>query len=148
MDQSHQYRVEVSGVGPKTGALRSPDDLPPLTVGSPPQFGGSEGVWSPEHLFVAAVSSCLMTTFRAIADMSSLEVVDYEDSASGLLVRGEDGLYQMAEITLRPRVTIADPDKMDKALRLLDKAERVCLISRSIKSQVHMEPKVEVVTLV
>jgi organic hydroperoxide reductase OsmC/OhrA len=54
----------------------------------------------------------------------------------------------MAEITLRPRVTIADPDKMDKALRLLDKAERVCLISRSIKSQVHMEPKVEVVTLV
>lgn len=39
----------------------------------PPEFGGPERTWSPEHLFVAAVSSCLMTTFRAIAEMSELE---------------------------------------------------------------------------
>jgi len=148
MEQPHHYRVDVVGIGPKRGTLRSPDGLPELSVGSPPQFGGSERVWSPEHLFVAAVSACLMTTFRAIAEMSSWEVIDYTDSAAGELVKGADGLYQMVEITLRPRVTIADPAMTDKTLRLLDKAERVCLISRSIKSQVSLEPRVEVLNLV
>lgn len=39
-----------------------------VEVAAPPQFmGGIHGVWSPEHLFTAAVSGCLMTTFLAIA---------------------------------------------------------------------------------
>jgi organic hydroperoxide reductase OsmC/OhrA len=85
-----------------------------------------------------------MTTFRAIAEMSGLEVVAYSDSASGTLTRGDDGLYEMTEVTLRPRVVIADPVKADRAVRLLEKAEKVCLISRSIRSEVHLEPAVEI----
>jgi organic hydroperoxide reductase OsmC/OhrA len=146
MDETHTYQVDVSGTGLKTGTLTSPDDLPHLSVSSPPQFDGPHGIWSPEHLFVAAVASCLMTTFRSIAEMSGLEVLEYSDSASGLLIRGEDRLYRIGEVTLRPRVVIADPDKVDRALRLLEKAERVCLISRSINAEVHLEPTVRVVS--
>ncbi len=101
-------------------------------------------MWSPEHLLVASVSACLMTTFRAIAEMSSLEVVDYSDSATGTLLRGEDGLYQMSAITLRPHVVIADPAKTDRASRLLEKAEKACIISRSITSEVRIEPAVDI----
>lgn len=144
METTHIYNVDIHGTGLKTGSLGSPESLPPLFVASPPEFGGATGMWSPEHLFVAAVSSCLMTTFRSIADMSGLEVVAYSDSASGTLARGNDGLYDMTEITLRPRVVIADPVKADRALRLLEKAEKVCLISRSIRSEVHLEPAVEI----
>jgi organic hydroperoxide reductase OsmC/OhrA len=50
----------------------------------------------------------------------------------------------MTEVTLRPRVVIADPVKADRAVRLLEKAEKVCLISRSIRSEVHLEPAVEI----
>jgi organic hydroperoxide reductase OsmC/OhrA len=142
--EPHSYRVHITGTGPKTGTLGSEDGLPELPVGSPPQFGGAPGLWSPEHLLVAAVSSCLMTTFKAIAELSGLAVLDYTDSASGLLVQDEDGLYRISEITLRPRVTIADETKLDRALRLIDKAERVCLIGRSINSTVHLEPKVAI----
>lgn len=144
METTHIYNVDIHGTGLKTGSLGSPESLPPLFVASPPEFGGPTGMWSPEHLFVAAVSSCLMTTFRAIAEMSGLEVVAYSDSASGTLTRGDDGLYEMTEVTLRPRVVIADPVKADRALRLLEKAEKVCLISRSIRSEVHLEPAVEI----
>jgi organic hydroperoxide reductase OsmC/OhrA len=77
------YQVEVEGTDPKTGKLESTQDaLPVLEVASPPEFGGPGGEWSPEHLFVAAISSCLMTTFQAIAAMSGVEVVSYRDRAT------------------------------------------------------------------
>ncbi|HEY4606220.1 MAG TPA: OsmC family protein [Acidimicrobiia bacterium] len=141
MEEPHFYRVDVKSEGLKTGFLDSPD-IPALDVASPPQFGGPAGVWSPEHLFVASVASCLMTTFRAIADRSGLEVLEYSDSASGMLVRGDDRLYKITDVTLRPRVVVADPAKVDRVLRLIDKAEQVCLISRSIAATVHVEPSV------
>jgi organic hydroperoxide reductase OsmC/OhrA len=146
METTHVYRVDIRGTGLKTGRLGSLDGLPPLAVASPPEFGGPEGVWSPEHLFVGSVSACLMTTFRSIAEMQGLEILGYSDSASGTLIRGDDGLYKMTEITLRPHLEIADPTKVARALRLLEKAEKVCLIGRSIESEVQIEPVVDVAT--
>ena len=143
MIDSHDYPVHLDGTGPKTAFLTSEDDLPKLEVASPPEFGGPARTWSPEHLFVAAVSSCLMTTFRTVAALSNLDVVDYSDDAVGHLVR-EGSLYRIERVTLRPRVVIADPEKVDKALRLLDKAEHACLVSRSVSAEIILEPKVEV----
>jgi len=91
---------------------------------------------------VASVASCLMTTFRAIADMSGLDIVEYTDSASGKLVKGDDSLYSITEVTLRPRVVIADQRQVAKAERLIEKAEKACLISRSVTAVIHLEPEV------
>ena len=143
MIESHDYDIEIVSTGVRSGVLDSEEDrLPSLYVASPPEFGGPEGVWSPEHLFVASVSSCLMTTFRAMADLSKLEIVEYTDSAIGHLQRGEDRLYSIDRITLRPKVVIASDDDLDKAEKLLKKAEEVCLISRSVKSEIFMDAQV------
>lgn len=140
MIESHDYEIELVGKGVRSGILSAEGDgLPSLHVASPPEFGGPEGVWSPEHLYVASISSCLMTTFRAIAESSNLEVLEYSDSASGHMVRGDDRLYSISEVTLRPRVVIAEGEDVEKAERLLRKAEGVCLISRSVKTKVSME---------
>jgi organic hydroperoxide reductase OsmC/OhrA len=63
-------------MGERRGNLRSPN-LPALEVVAPPEFQGHEGSWTPEHLYVASVSSCFMTTFLAIAQNSKLEVVSF-----------------------------------------------------------------------
>jgi organic hydroperoxide reductase OsmC/OhrA len=68
--------------------------------------------------------------------------LEYTDNASGLLERGDDRLYSMPRITLRPRIVIEDESKVDKTLRLIEKAEQVCLINRSISSEVILEPTV------
>ena len=146
MIDTHDYPLHLEGTGPKTGMLTSHEGLPKLDVASPPEFGGPAGTWSPEHLFVAAVSSCLMTTFRTVASMSGLDVVDYTDDPIGHLVR-EGSLYRIESVTLRPTVVIADPAKVDKAWRLLEKAERACLISRSVHAEIRLEGSVEVSTL-
>jgi organic hydroperoxide reductase OsmC/OhrA len=80
-----------------------------------------------------------MTTFRAIAELSGVVVLEYGDRASGRLIRAEDRLYRIDRVTLRPEIVIADPDQIDRARRLLDKAERACLISRSVDCQIELE---------
>lgn len=143
MIDSHDYRVEIVGSGEKTGFLTATaDSLPELQVGSPPEFGGPERIWSPEHLFVASIATCLMTTFRSIAARSGVEVLDYTDEAVGHLRRDEDGLYSIKTVILRPSIVVSLESKIDRAQRLIEKAERACLISRSVRSEVILEARI------
>lgn len=143
MIESHDYQVSIAGTGPKTGTLESTSDgLPPMELASPPEFGGPERTWSPEHLFVAAVAGCLMTTFQAIAANSGIEVLEYTDDATGHLQRGDDRRYSIDRITLRPTVVISADSNPDRTHRLLEKAEEACLIGRSIVSERILEPTV------
>lgn len=143
MIESHDYQVAITGTGSKKGLLESTNDgLPPLEFASPPEFGGPERTWSPEHLFVAAVAGCLMTTFQAIAANSGIEVLEYTDDATGHLQRGDDRRYSIDRITLRPTVVISADSNPDKTYRLLEKAEEACLIGRSIVSERILEPTV------
>lgn len=143
MIDAHDYHVEIVGSGEKTGWLTATADaLPELEVASPPEFGGPDGVWSPEHLFVASLSACLMTTFRSIAARSGVDVFDYMDEAVGHLKRGDDRLYSIESVVLRPTIVISPESKLDRAERLIRKAEKACLISRSVSSQVILQPRV------
>lgn len=143
MITEHDYHVTVTGTGAKTGVLRAPmDDLPELEFASPPEFGGPPRIWSPEHLFVAAVASCLMTTFSAMAANSGVEVIEYSDQSTGHLRRADNGLYSIDRVVLRPTVVISPESKVDRAQRLLEKAEHVCLISRSVNSETTLEATV------
>jgi peroxiredoxin-like protein len=105
-----------------------------IEVATPPQFKGIEGVWSPEHLFTAAVSSCLMTTFLAIAENSKLEFSDFQCKSKGKLEQVE-GKFLMTEVILEPVVTIKNESEREKAERVLQKSEANCLISNSVKSK-------------
>lgn len=143
MIDSHDYEVQIVSTGTRSGILDAEEDrLSSLYVASPPEFGGPEGVWSPEHLYVASIAACLMTTFRAIAEVAKLEVIEYSDEAVGHLQRGEDRLYSMDKVTLRPKVVIGEDSDLEKARTLLMKAESVCLISRSVKTEVVMEAQI------
>ena len=145
MIESHDYYVELTSTDLKTGIASAPaDGLPDLDVASPPEFGGPEGVWSPEHMFVGALSACLMTTFRAIAGASGLDIVSYEDRAVGHLRRGDDRMYSFEKVTLQPTVTISDASNVDRAMRLVHKADTACLVSRSVACDVVVEPTITV----
>jgi organic hydroperoxide reductase OsmC/OhrA len=140
MVETHDYQVEITSTGLKTGRLTAAaDDLPALDVASPPEFDGPEGVWSPEHMFVASLAACLMTTFRAIAAASGVEILEYEDRVTGRLIQAPDRLYRIERVAFQPRIVIADAGQVEKARRLLDKAERACLISRSVNSQIVLD---------
>lgn len=114
-----------------------------INFSAPPQFQGERGFWTPEHFLAAAVASCFVTTFRAISEISRFEPAGLEVSAEGILEKGEGGL-QFTRVTLTPLLTVAREEDQERGMRLLEKAERSCLVSRSLKGQVTMEPHVQV----
>ena len=143
MGERHVYKTSVSWLEKRRGNLSAPG-LPDLTVATPPEFPeGIPGIWSPEHLYVAAVEVCTMTTFLAIAANSKFEFISYSSEAEGILEQLETG-YEITEITIRPTITVAAEAQADKAKRLIEKSERHCLISNSMKTKVHLNPVIVV----
>ena len=148
MKSEHIYEVDLEWNQGRKGTLSSSALNQQVEVATPPQFkGGIEGIWSPEHLFVAAVNSCVMTTFLAIAEHSKLEFSGFKISGSGKLGK-VDGKFKVSEIILSPVVEIPYEKDREKAERILNKAKAACLISNSITSKIVFEPWVKVAEIV
>jgi peroxiredoxin-like protein len=145
----HIYNVNINWTQDRKGMMCSPellkngtDETNCIEVATPPQFSsGIPNIWSPEHLFTAAVSSCLMTTFLAIAEFSKLDFISFKCGSKGILDK-VDGKFVMTEVQLFPEVVIANENQKDRTERILEKSEKACLISNSITSKVTMEPKI------
>lgn len=148
---THIYNVNIRWSEDRKGMMCSPELKEPsvlsqncIEVATPPQFDkGMDGIWSPEHLFTASVSSCLMTTFLAVAEYSKLDFTDFHCAAQGKLEK-VNGKFEMTEIKLFPEVTVKDQAHEAKALKVLEKSEKACLVSNSIKSEVTMESTVHI----
>jgi peroxiredoxin-like protein len=145
---SHQYNVNLKWNAERVGEVSSPELNSKIDVATPPQFPkGVKGIWSPEHFFTAAVNSCFMTTFLAIAENSRLDFKEFNCNAVGVLEQ-IDGKYLMTEVILNPTLVITKEEDKEKALRVLDKSEKACLISNSINSKVSLNPIVTVFEIV
>ena len=144
METIHNYNVNVKWDSERKGIMRSPVLNSAIEVATPPEFPkGMPGIWSPEHLLVAAVNSCLMTTFLAIAENSKLDFEHFESNADGKLEK-IDNKYMMSEVILSPLLTIQNEADRDRALRILEKSEAACLISNSLKSKIIFQPKIKI----
>lgn len=136
--EPHAYNVNVEWEKDRKGIMSSPELHEKLEVATPPQFPkGVEGIWSPEHLFTASVSSCFMTTFLAIAENSKLEYNSFSVNGKGILEQ-VDGKFMMTHIELYPSLETKHEKDRERAERILQKSEAACLISNSIKSTVSL----------
>ena len=143
--EAHYYNVDISWKNDRKGEMSSPELLQSVEIATPPQFPKwIDGIWSPEHLFTAAVSSCLMTTFLAIAENSKLEFEHFECKSKGKLEQVE-GKFLMTEVILEPIVTIKNESDKEKAEKVLQKSEANCLISNSVKSKITMITEIKVI---
>jgi peroxiredoxin-like protein len=143
MENQYYYTTEIEWLGERRGNLGALD-LPEFVVDAPPEFKGQGGSWTPEHLFVASVNSCFMTTFLAIAENSKLDFVSVRIGAKGKLEKREGQGFMITEIILRPRLVLREARGAERALRILQKAETNCLISNSIRTQITLQPEVTI----
>lgn len=148
METAYHYEVKVNWEADRKGSLSSPVLDTTIEVATPPEFTkGMPGIWSPEHLLVAAVNSCLMTTFLAIAENFKFEFIHFESNAVGTLEK-VDGKFMMSEVALSPVLTIAPDADKEKASRILEKSEAACLISNSVKAKIIFKPEIILTELV
>lgn len=140
MEPVYRYAAKANWTTARRGQVGA-DGMKRVDFSAPPEFQGEAGIWTPEHLFLASIISCYVTTFRAIAENSRFEFRALEVEAAGGLDK-DDGGFRFGEILLRPVLTVnREPDR-ERALRLLHKAERHCIISRSVRAPVTLSPTV------
>ena len=143
MGAHHEYRVNAFAAGGRNGVVHAEGVLACISFSAPPEFLGEPGRWTPEHFLVAAVASCFVSTFSGIAEKSRLGFVSFNLDAEGVLGK-EDGSWRFTEIKLRPAVTILKEEDRDRAILILEKAEKSCLVARSLQFKVTLVPEVNV----
>lgn len=135
----HIYQVKVDFEQGRVGTMTSEVLVEVIKIATPPEFPkGVPGIWSPEHYFVAAINGCLLTTFLAIAENFKLNFVDFSSDSEGILAR-VDGKFMMREVILRPSIVIEKEEDRELAEKVIIKAERACLISNSVKTEIKLE---------
>jgi peroxiredoxin-like protein len=140
---TYSYRSTARWTEHKRGIVEGEGIPRTINFAAPPEFGGEPGLWTPEHLLLAAVSTCYVATLRAVADASKAEFHALELTVEGTIEKQEGG-FRFTRILLRPVVTIEKEIERERMGRLLEKAERVCLVSRSLSCTMQLEPKIVV----
>jgi organic hydroperoxide reductase OsmC/OhrA len=107
-----------------------------LAASSAPEFGGEADKADPEEMLVAALSSCHMLWFLALARTEGVKVTAYEDDAEGLL----DG-ERFTRVVLRPRVALDGEPAAELIESLHHGAHERCFIANSVSFPVEVEPR-------
>jgi organic hydroperoxide reductase OsmC/OhrA len=140
-DERYEYQTTVEWGEARHGTITA-KGFPTLPIGAPPEFGGRDDVWSPEHLCVAAVNACVMLTFVTIAQNSKLPIKGYTASATGALEKVDDRGPVITHIVVKPRITVGPEVDRGRLERVLKMAEKRCYISNSLSGEVRLEPEI------
>ncbi|WP_104140555.1 OsmC family protein [Arthrobacter sp. ZGTC131] len=118
-EYSRNHDVEIPG-------------LPVLKGSADPTFRGDRSRYNPEQLLLTALAQCHMLSFLHVAVRHGVVVLSYEDDATGLMRLNRDGSGQFENVTLRPRVTVADSAHIAMAEDMHREANALCFIARSV----------------
>lgn len=128
----HYDRAHTSTATPAEQQIR-------LTTG---ESHGDPSILNPEQLLVMSASSCQMLSFLHLAAKARIDVVAYEDEATGVMPEDAEPL-RITEITLRPRITIAGEASEERVRKLVETAHEHCFIANSLGSAISIEPTVD-----
>jgi len=124
---------------------------PEMDFSAPPDVQGHPGVLTPEDAFVAAVNTCITMMFLWTTERFKLDLVSYECEAEGTKLIELDRTEIFTSVTLRPRIVLRvngeEKSAIDRRVRrALEAAQKYSLVANSIKSEVRIDPVVEVVS--
>ena len=134
----HTYTVRIAA-GPTGHATLTSPGVAELPTAPPLEFDGPSDAWSPEQLLLAAVTSCFLLTFRAVAKHSHLDFGSVSIESEGIVDR-VDGRTRFTEIVLRPKVAVPPGVDPHRVRRALEKAEANCIVTASLTARLMVEP--------
>jgi organic hydroperoxide reductase OsmC/OhrA len=133
----HHYQVVAAADNLATHVNLSSQGVESLVSAPPAEFGGPGDKWSPESLLVAAVADCFVLSFRSVASASGLPWLALRCEVDGVLDR-QDRVTQFTAFTVNASLTVGPDIEEGQARRILEKAERSCLITNSLLGTTHL----------
>lgn len=104
---------------------------PVLNVSAAKAFKGDAALYNPEDMLLSSLVSCHMMSYLYVCAQNGIEVLTYTDDAVATLEVNDDGSGSFKEVTLTPKVIIAQADRIEEALALHKKANELCFIANS-----------------
>ena len=133
----HTYEANAEGGTVGSIAVSSPG-VPTLATDTPKEFGGPGGQWSPETMLMASVADCFILSFRAVAAASKFDWTSVSCATEGTLDR-VNRVTRFTSITNTVTLHVPAGTPEDKAHKILEKADQVCLIGNSLNADQHLE---------
>jgi organic hydroperoxide reductase OsmC/OhrA len=132
----HRYVVNAE-VRPDGDVPLSTEGVRVIESAPPKEFDGPGNQWSPEALLTAAVADCFVLGFRAIATASKYAWLRLESRTEGTLDR-IDGKMRFTQFNTHAKLQVPAGADIERAKRLLEKAESSCLVANSLNSARHL----------
>jgi peroxiredoxin-like protein len=136
----HHYVVSTA-MRPVGDVPLSADGVRIIESAPPKEFDGPGNQWSPEGLLTAAVADCFVLNFRAIATASKFPWNSLEARTEGTLDR-VDGKMRFTRFDTHAKLQVPAGTDLERAKKLLEKAETTCLVSNSLSSERHLTVEV------
>lgn len=111
-----------------------------IEASSDPAFRGDKSKHNPEELFLSSLASCHMLWYLHLCSDAGIVVMDYTDSAVGIMLETKSGGGYFSSVTLHPHVIVASSKMVEKANSLHKEANKLCFIANSCNFPVHHEP--------
>jgi len=149
MSRTATYHTTVSWKGEHWGHLVMGNG-PEMDFSAPPDAHGHEGVLTPEDAFVAAANTCIMMMFIWACERFKLNLQSYECRAEGTKLIELDRTEIFTHLRFWPVIRVAvgseKPEVVEKRTRrAMVSAQKYSLVANSVKSEVMIEPKIELV---
>ena len=111
-----------------------------LNASAAEEYGGNPNNLNPEQAFVAAISSCHMMTFLALAAKMKWPVITYEDKAVAYLGKNSKGRMSVTKIELSPKITFKGNFTIsdEEMAEMQDRSHRYCFIANSLSDEVKL----------
>ena len=149
MSKTEVFNATVNWTGDHWGHLILGNG-PEMDFSAPPNAQGHAGVYTPEDGFVAAANTCVMLMFIWAVERYKLNLLSYECRVEGTKLIELDRTEIFTHLRFRPVIRITageeDPEAVrSRALKALRSAQKYSLIANSVKSEIIVEPQIEIV---
>jgi len=149
MSQTATYHTVVTWKGEHWGYIKLGNG-PEMDFSAPPDARGHDGVLTPEDAFVAAANSCIMMMFLWSCERLKLRLLSYTCRAEGNKLIELDKTELFTHVRLYPKIRVAADGEMpseieNRVRRALKSAQKYSLVANSIKSEVIIEPEIEII---
>ena len=150
MSRTAVYSTTVSWKGEHWGHIVMGNG-PEMDFSAPPDAQGHAGVFTPEDAFVAAVNTCIMMMFIWATERYKLNLLSYTCRAEGTKLIELDRTEIFTHLRLWPKIRIAAGDEVPskvetRTLKALKAAQKYSLVANSVKSELVLEPSLEIVS--
>lgn len=153
MKREHRYTIEMKWIGNLGSGTESYTSYArdheikkeggALIAGSSDlAFRGDPERYNPEELLLSTLSSCHMLMYLYFCTMNNITVTEYVDEPEGIMQEEGNGSGRFTTATLKPRIKIIEPEKVEKAKELHYQAHEYCFIANSVNFPVHVEPDI------